>query len=170
MTSFMVERYTLDSITPAIHRSEWRGNSPKFAYTEFSEVRAGLSGRGAVYRRRTTLFCTERHGIFGAHSALVPALRRRVFIFPSRDSASATPSTRFAGSSPLSNPIVQATPLRAACFRQMVRHERPYLSPAPIGAAPRERGRGHELRIVGEEAHHGVGLPAPPGVFEGERR
>src|SRR5215212_9473103 len=78
--------------------------------------RAGLFGRGAVYRRRTTLFCTERHGIFGAHSAPAPALRRRVFIFPSRNSASATPSTRFAGSSPLSNPIVQATPLRATCF------------------------------------------------------
>src|SRR5215217_5547502 len=60
--------------------------------------------------------------------------------------------------------------VHADFFRQMVRHERPYLSPAPVGAAPRERGRGYELRIVGEEAHHGVGLPAPPGVFEGERR
>src|SRR5215217_4028790 len=97
-------------------RTSWKRNSPNFALTQFYEVRAGLSGRGAVYRRRTTLFCTERHGIFGAHSALVPALRRRVFIFPSRNSASATPSTRFTGSSPLSNPIVQATPLRATCF------------------------------------------------------
>src|ERR671920_1153947 len=60
--------------------------------------------------------------------------------------------------------------VHADFFRQMVRHERPYVSPAPVGAAPRERRRGHELRIVGEEAHHGVGLPAPPGVFEGERR
>src|SRR5215212_4155875 len=60
--------------------------------------------------------------------------------------------------------------VHADFFRQMVRHERPYLSPAPVGAAPRERGRGHELRIVGEEAHHSGGLPAPPGVFEGKRR
>src|SRR5215208_1772563 len=60
--------------------------------------------------------------------------------------------------------------VHADFFRQMVRHERPYLFPAPVGSAPRERGRGHELRIVGEEAHHRVGLPAPPGVFEGERR
>src|SRR5215204_386574 len=28
----MVGGYTLDSITPAIHRSAWKGNSPKFVY------------------------------------------------------------------------------------------------------------------------------------------
>src|SRR3954451_5942953 len=44
--------------------------------------------------------CTVKHGIFVAHPRRGPAPRRRVFMFPPRNSASATPSTWFADSSP----------------------------------------------------------------------
>jgi hypothetical protein len=38
ISSFMVGCYTLDSITPAIHRSAWNRNSQKFALKDFYEV------------------------------------------------------------------------------------------------------------------------------------
>src|SRR5918994_7117658 len=60
--------------------------------------------------------------------------------------------------------------VHAHLFCQVLRHERPYLSPPPVGVAPRERRRGDELRVLGEVAHHGVRVPAPPGIFERERR
>src|SRR5215207_9531295 len=64
----------------------------------------------------TPSFCTRCHPIFFTHPARIPALRRSAFIFPSRNSASTTPSARFVGSSPVAALTVQDTPSRATCF------------------------------------------------------
>src|SRR3712207_6017577 len=55
-------------------------------------------------------------------------------------------------------------------FRQVLRHELSYLPLPPVGTMAWEWRQGGDLRVFGEEISHGVRVPAPPGVLEGERR
>ena len=80
----------------------------------YSEVVRGLSTK--CHLLLTPSFCIGCHKIFLFHCARMPAIRRRAFTFPSRNSASTAPSARFAVLAPVTVLTVQATPSRATCF------------------------------------------------------